>query len=87
VNKSDKKKLIKLIDREIDNLQSVIDRTSSKKSTDWWQKEINEYNKLKEELNPDNFIINQERWDDFLRGSVVGILAGFAIHHIITNFI
>lgn len=87
MNKSDKKKLIKLIDREIDNLQSVIDRTSSKKSTDWWQKEINEYNKLKEELNPDNFIINQERWDDFLRGSVVGILAGFTIHHIITNFI
>jgi hypothetical protein len=87
VKKSDKEKLIKLINGEIDNLQAVIDRTSSKKSIEWWQREIDHYNKLKEELNPNNFIINKERWDDFLRGSIVGILAGFAIHHIITNFI
>ena len=59
MKKSDKEKLIKLINGEIDNLQAVIDRTSSKKSIEWWQREIDHYNKLKEELNPNNFIINK----------------------------
>lgn len=87
MNRSDKKKLIRLIDQEIDNLQSVIDRVSSKSSIELWQEEINTYNKMKEDLNPDNFITNQERWDDFLRGSIVGIFAGIGIYHILTNFI
>lgn len=87
MNRSDKKKLIRLIDQEIDNLQSVIDRVNSEKSIESWQMEIDNYKKLKEELNPENFILNKERWDDFLRGSIIGILAGFAIHHILTNFI
>lgn len=87
MNRKEKERLISLIDQHIENLQSVILRVGSESSKEHWQKEIDECLKIKSKLSPDNLIENEEAWDDYLRGTLVGMLAGFAIHHIITNFI
>lgn len=87
MRQKEKEKLVKLIDRHIENLESVISRVGSKSSSGNWQKEVDEYLKIKEKLSPDNIVENEEAFDDFLKGTVVGMLAGFALYHIITNFI
>jgi hypothetical protein len=87
MNLKEKRRVIGLIDQHIENLQSVILRVESKSSKEHWQKEIAECLKIKNKLSPADLIENKEAWNDFLLGTLVGMLAGFAIHHIITNFI